>query len=63
MTLPFLHYFTRNGSVVVNLTIEFTSFDSFQFIVLQDSVEVEYAINKLILKPNQAVKYKIGPNG
>ncbi|XP_066923996.1 uncharacterized protein [Clytia hemisphaerica] len=52
----------KNGSVVVNLTIEFTSFDSFQFIVLQDSVEVEYAINKLILKPNQVVQYKIGPD-
>jgi len=64
-----LNFCFRNGSVVVNFTLTFSSFDSHQFITIQDSIEVEKTIDKMILlnpqnddNENNAY-YTIGPNG
>ncbi|XP_066913417.1 uncharacterized protein [Clytia hemisphaerica] len=55
----------RNGSIIANTTLTFSSFDSFQFIIIQDSIEIENSIGKLDLTAASAsglqTMYNIGP--
>ena len=53
----------RNGSVIVNLTLDFLSFDSFQFLLLQDSIEVDKSLGKIPLNQHQPYIIGIGPEG
>uniref|UniRef100_A0A7M5UJ08 Fibronectin type-III domain-containing protein n=1 Tax=Clytia hemisphaerica TaxID=252671 RepID=A0A7M5UJ08_9CNID len=48
------------GSVVANFTIHYSGFDSYQFVLLQDSIDVDNSIGKLDLLPSN-VQYEIGP--
>ena len=54
--------FNRPGSVVANFTIYYSGFDSYQFVLLQDSIDVDHSIGKLELMP-YPTQYLIGPNG
>ena len=56
-------FIPRNGSVIVNLTLDYLSFDSFQFLLLQDSVEVDQSLGKIRLNYHQPYIVGIGPEG
>ena len=63
-SFPFVYNnFCRNGSVIANLTLTFASFDSSQFLMLQDSVEIEKSLGKLQLKDHNPYILNIGPGG
>ena len=47
--------------MVANLTLDFLSFDSFQFLILQDSVEVDKSLGKLQLTHHEPYIIGIGP--
>jgi len=58
-----LNYFSnRPGSVIANFTIYYSGFDSYQFVLLQDSIDVDHSIGKLDIMPYPS-QYAIGPNG
>ena len=52
----------RQGSVIANFTIWYQGFDSYQFVLLQDVIEVDRSINKLDLMP-YPTQFQLGPNG
>ena len=45
----YIFFIFRAGSVIANITVYFSSFDSYQFIYLQDSIEIENSLGKLSL--------------
>ena len=62
LVISLLLLFNRPGSVVANFTIYYSGFDSYQFVLLQDSIDVDHSIGKLELMP-YPTQYLIGPNG
>ena len=52
----------RPGSVIANFTIYYNGFDSYQFVLLQDVIDVDKSIGKLDLMP-YPTSFQLGPNG